>query len=157
VEILEQQHKPGKRHQKNLQRMSNESQGLKRIMTEDGGPEEKRAKTMDAPKVAVPLICDLCNAKCDTQLVFERHLAGKKHAAKVKKYEGHQAMYGESGLQALYPPNPITHTLYNSLPTQTQPYVDPQAYYAAAAAAARSGYQQNTDLNSSPNVNGTQN
>ncbi|CAI9759452.1 unnamed protein product [Fraxinus pennsylvanica] len=84
-----------------------------------GGRGGKRMKTSDTrrqppkPKVVViPLICDLCNVKCDTREVFDRHLSGKKHISKLKRYEGHQAMYGPQGLQALYPPNPVTQTLY---------------------------------------------
>lgn len=92
--------------------------GLKRKMK--AGRGGKRMKSFEAlkrsveppkPKVVIPLICDLCNVKCDTQEVFERHLAGKKHIAKLKKYEDHQARYGPMGLQALYPPNPIARTV----------------------------------------------
>ncbi|KAL2548064.1 uncharacterized protein Fot_09594 [Forsythia ovata] len=64
------------------------------------------------PKVIIPLICDLCNVKCDTRKVFDRHLSDKKHISKLKHYEGHQAMYGSQVLLAPYPPNPITQTLY---------------------------------------------
>ncbi|KAL2547431.1 uncharacterized protein Fot_08961 [Forsythia ovata] len=64
------------------------------------------------PKVIIPLICDLCNVKCDTRKVFDRHLSDKKHISKLKRYEGHQAMYGSQVLLALYPPNLITQTLY---------------------------------------------
>ncbi|CAI9772483.1 unnamed protein product [Fraxinus pennsylvanica] len=80
-----------------------------------GGKRMKTSDTLRQPpklKVVIPLICDLCNVKCDTREVFDRHLSGKKHISKLKRYEGHQAMYGPQGLQALYPQNPITQTLY---------------------------------------------
>ncbi|XP_057977593.1 RNA polymerase II degradation factor 1-like isoform X2 [Malania oleifera] len=57
--------------------------GMKRKMR--GGRGGKRMRTFDAPrrpmeppkpKVVIPLICDLCNVKCDTQEIFDRHLAG---------------------------------------------------------------------------------
>ncbi|KAJ0048798.1 hypothetical protein Pint_15868 [Pistacia integerrima] len=92
------------------------------------------------PKVVIPLICDLCNVKCDTREVFDRHLSGKKHIAKLKRFEGHQAMYGPMG----YPPNPIAQTLYHSeghhqppvygshgLFPPSCPYMSPQTHQAA--------------------------
>lgn len=81
--------------------------GTKRKMR-GGGRGGKRVRTFEPsrPKVVIPLMCDLCNVKCDTREVFERHLAGKKHMSKLKRFEGHQAMYGPM-VQALYPPNPI--------------------------------------------------
>ncbi|KAM7531112.1 hypothetical protein LguiB_034522 [Lonicera macranthoides] len=228
LEILEQQHKNGKRHKKNLLKMGDSScatfnpftevqnenksiadenahegedkanvpteaatdenmatndqvrRGMKRKMR--GGRVGKWVKSFDGPnqpnelqkpKVVIPLICDLCNVKCDTKEVFDRHLAGKKHISKVKRYEGHHAMYGPMGLQALYPPNPISQTLFNPQGTQQVygpqgpypppgAYVDPQAYYAAPAATdmgAGSGYQQYPDpqaSNATPNL-GAQN
>ena len=30
-------------------------------------------------KQVVPLICELCNVKCDSQIVFNSHLLRKKH------------------------------------------------------------------------------
>lgn len=107
--------------------------GMKRNMR--GGPAGgKRVRTFDGsarwpietqkPKMVVPLICELCNVKCDTREVFNCHLSGKKHISKLKRFEGHQAMYGPAGLQALYPPNPISQTYVH--PPQGPP---PQAYH----------------------------
>lgn len=104
----------------------NGRRGMKRKMR--GGRGGKRSRTSEAPrgqyeppkpKVVIPLICDLCNVKCDTQEVFDKHLAGKKHLSKQKRFEGHQAMYGPM-VQALYPPNPIAHTLYHPQSQQQQ-------------------------------------
>ncbi|KAJ9556245.1 hypothetical protein OSB04_010859 [Centaurea solstitialis] len=83
------------------------------------------------PKIVIPLMCDLCNVKCDTQEVFDRHVGGKKHVAKLKRFEGHQAMYGPTAVQALYPPNPLSQTMGGP----QQP-----AYYPATAAAASDAY-----------------
>ncbi|ESR53551.1 zinc finger protein [Citrus sinensis] len=90
------------------------------------------------PKVVIPLICSLCNVKCDTKEVFGRHLSGKKHIAKLKRFEGHQAMYGPEGVQALYPPNPIVHTLYGSQGSYLQrgAYLPSQTHQAVATSVS---------------------
>ncbi|GAB2300863.1 hypothetical protein Dimus_034898 [Dionaea muscipula] len=113
--------KGAKKKQKN-------GQGLKRTKLE---PQPR------VPKIVVPLVCDVCNIKCDTQDVLNCHLAGKKHIAKVKRFEGHQATFRPLGLQALYPPGPISqnfitpqphaqqHDIYGS---QQQAYPQPVTY-----------------------------
>lgn len=149
--------------QPGLNQLDNQRPGMKRKMR--GGRGGKRMKTSDAPrrpikpsknKVVIPLICDLCNVRCDTQEVFDRHVSGKKHISKLKRFEGHQAMYGPLGLQALYPPNPIAQTLYQPQGSQ-QTFNGPQGSYpppgdhitaqvhpaAQAATGIDSGFQQN--------------
>lgn len=67
---------------------------------------EGSRRLVEPPKPKVnPLICELCNVKCESQVVFDSHLSGKKHLATLKRFQGHRALYGEQGLQALYPPN----------------------------------------------------
>ncbi|CAL5355916.1 hypothetical protein CsSME_00044718 [Camellia sinensis var. sinensis] len=145
-----------------MNHFDDQRRGMKRKMR--GGRGGKRMK-IDAqrrpmeppkPKVVIPLICDLCNVKCDTQEVFDRHLAGKKHISKLKRFEGHQAMYGPMGLQALYPPNPIAQSLFvpqgpqqafygpqGSYPPPGS-YMPPQAHHSALSAAGTgSEFQQN--------------
>lgn len=143
-----------------LNRAFNQRHVWKRNM--QGGHRGKRMKTSDTPRqppkpkvVAIPLICDLCNVKCDTREVFDRHLSGKKHVSKLKRYEGHQAMYGPQGLQALYPPNPVTQTLYARpglqealTASQNIPpgfHMPSQAHYAAPTA-------MDTPLQQNPNL-----
>ncbi|KAL0007733.1 hypothetical protein SO802_009235 [Lithocarpus litseifolius] len=79
-----------------------------------GGRRDKYMRTYEGsrrpveppkPKQVVPLICELCNVKCDSQIVFNSHLTGKKHQGNLKWFHGHRALYGEAGLQALYPLN----------------------------------------------------
>ncbi|KAL6538233.1 hypothetical protein OROGR_012221 [Orobanche gracilis] len=80
-------------------------QGLKRRMR--GGRGGKWMRTHDGPRrpveppksKAVPLICELCNATCESTIVFDSHLKGKKHLANVKRFQGQQ----EAALQVLYP------------------------------------------------------
>ncbi|OVA16120.1 zinc finger protein [Macleaya cordata] len=110
--------------------------------------QQRPSRHVEPPKEAVPIICDLCNVKCDTQAVFDCHLAGKKHLSKLKRFQGHQAMYGPVGLQALYPPNPNTQSIFVPqvqhhqqpiyIPPQQQmmAYGPPQGQQIAAAAAA---------------------
>nr|XP_018630481.1 uncharacterized protein LOC104108553 isoform X2 [Nicotiana tomentosiformis] len=87
--------------------------GLKRKMLDDGGQEKKISKAKrrliepPKPKVVIPLMCDLCNVKFDTRENLRSHLLGRKHKSKLKCFEG------RLGLQALYPPNPITQTAYH--------------------------------------------
>ncbi|KAA8520478.1 hypothetical protein F0562_014734 [Nyssa sinensis] len=79
------------------------------------------------PKEVIPLICELCNVKCDSQVVFETHLAGKKHLANLKRFEGHQAMLGQAALQALYPAlqalYPALQALYSPNPNAATSFV----------------------------------
>ncbi|GMH28902.1 hypothetical protein Nepgr_030745 [Nepenthes gracilis] len=182
VEILE-QHKTGKKHKKNLQKLEelknggnipseatasqskteaeqqtdvvatqqenstanvpeeqNKRPDMKRKMTSSHGAKRLRMEPWQ-PRIVVPLLCDLCNIKCDTQEVFNRHLAGKKHIAKVKRYEGHQAMYGPAGLQALYPPNPISQNFLHPQAQGSQDglYGPWNSYPQQAAFAAHHG------------------
>ncbi|KAI3846452.1 hypothetical protein MKX03_022925 [Papaver bracteatum] len=92
--------------------------GLKRKLR--GGPggkrmrmaENKISRVIKPPKEVLPFSCDLCNVKCDTQAVLEFHFVGKKHLSKVRRFQGHQAIYGPVGLQALYPSNPNTQVVF---------------------------------------------
>ncbi|KAL6007834.1 hypothetical protein ACLOJK_033337 [Asimina triloba] len=59
-----------------------------------------------APKVQ-PKYCALCHVTCDTQVVFESHLAGKKHTSRVKKAKSSRGKYMAVGLHALYMPDAL--------------------------------------------------
>lgn len=87
--------------------------GFKRSMR-GGRGSHKRIRSNDLPrqpveppkpKVVIPLVCELCNVKCESQVVFETHVAGKKHISKLKRLPGYQAIVG-AAIQALQPPNP---------------------------------------------------
>ncbi|XP_077236460.1 uncharacterized protein LOC143877977 [Tasmannia lanceolata] len=52
-----------------------------------------------------PKYCALCSVTCDTQVVLERHLAGKKHTSNVKRSQGPQGIYRPLGLHSLYMPH----------------------------------------------------
>lgn len=70
------------------------------------------------PQKMVPLICELCNVKCESVVVFQSHLAGRKHLSNVKDFQGQQAMVGQAALQALYP---ALQALYPALQALCQP------------------------------------
>ncbi|CAI9786023.1 unnamed protein product [Fraxinus pennsylvanica] len=55
------------------------------------------------PKGFVPLICELCNVKCESVITFQGHLVGKKHQSNAKRFQGHQDIIGQAALQALFP------------------------------------------------------
>ncbi|KAF5188421.1 hypothetical protein FRX31_021991 [Thalictrum thalictroides] len=129
---------PGKKRR--FDRLDSRKRGMNRKMRVGRGG--KRMRTFDQPtwpveppkpKEVVPIICDLCNVKCDTQAVFETHLAGKKHISKLKRFEGHQAMFGPVGLQALYPPNPNTQPIFIPQVHQQNMYAPPSSFHQPVA------------------------
>lgn len=54
------------------------------------------------PKEVAPLVCELCNVKCESVVVFQSHLAGKKHISKAKSFLQGQATFGPA-IQAVDP------------------------------------------------------
>ncbi|XVF79837.1 hypothetical protein PTKIN_Ptkin15bG0022000 [Pterospermum kingtungense] len=81
------------------------------------------------PKGGIPFFCELCNVKCESQVVFNSHLAGKKHVANLKRFPGNQALHGGVGLQALYPPN-FNAPSPSFIPHIQQGLTDPQVVLA---------------------------
>lgn len=81
--------------------------GSKRNMR-GGGRGGKRMRTSEPPKPkqVIPFICDLCNVKCESQVVLDSHLAGRKHLSNFKRFHGYQAVLGAAVLQALCQANP---------------------------------------------------
>lgn len=121
--------------------------------TRGGGSKRMRPSGPRIPKVVIPLVCDLCNIKCDTQEVFDRHAAGKKHMSKLKRFAGHQAMYGPTAVQALYPPNPLSQTLA----PQPAYYAPPSSYPEAYIPPPYQAENPNPQLADAPLEFGTQN
>lgn len=104
------------------------SGGLKRKRGVRGG---KNRKSNEGPRrpAEPPIICELCNIKCESQVVFNSHVAGRKHVANLKKFNGNQALYGGVGLQALYPLN-INAPSPSFIPHIQQGLTDPQVVLA---------------------------
>ncbi|XP_059633915.1 uncharacterized protein LOC132276494 isoform X2 [Cornus florida] len=84
-----------------LKRKMRGGQGGKWMRTYEGS--RRQVEPPPKPKEVIPLICELCNVKCESQVVFETHLAGKKHLSNFKRFQDEQAMLGQAALQALYP------------------------------------------------------
>lgn len=75
-----------------------------------GGKGSRRVRSCDRskrlveppkPKEVIPLVCELCNVKCESPVVFQSHLVGKKHQSKSKRFLSHQETLGQELLQAL--------------------------------------------------------
>ncbi|OVA20424.1 zinc finger protein [Macleaya cordata] len=155
-----------------MDRFDTGRRGLKRKLRGGRGGKHMRmveqqrpSRHVEPPKEVVPIVCDLCNVKCDTQAVFDCHLAGKKHLSKLKRFQGHQALYGSVGLQALYPPNPNTQSIFvpQVHPHQQPIYVPPQqqmmAYgppqgqqIAAPAAASEPKASLDSEMQQEPQI-----
>ncbi|XP_055817503.1 uncharacterized protein LOC129886716 [Solanum dulcamara] len=118
-----------------------QGRGVKRSLR--GGRGGKLMKTQNGsrkpavppkPQKMVPLICELCNVKCESVVVFQSHLAGRKHLSNVKDFQGQQAMVGQAALQALYP---ALQALYPALQALCQPNT------GASTSVAPQGHQHN--------------
>ncbi|XP_057531470.1 uncharacterized protein LOC130809714 isoform X2 [Amaranthus tricolor] len=93
------------------------------------------------PKQVASLICELCNVKCESQVVFQSHVVGKKHLANLKRFQGHKEALGDA-VQALYPSfNIISST--SSIPQVNQQGVNQQINQDAQALASMMLSQQN--------------
>lgn len=87
------------------------------------------------PKEIVPLICELCNVKCESPIVFDSHLAGKKHLMYLSRFQEQQLMLGQVALQALLP---ALQALYPNLEALIQP--NPDASTSLAPQFNQEGY-----------------
>ncbi|CAL0328137.1 unnamed protein product [Lupinus luteus] len=80
------------------------------------------------PKQSLSFICELCNVKCESQVVYNSHMIGKKHMSNFKRVHGHQAVNVEAATQH-NPPD--TNVLSNSNSSLAQQGVsDPQLLLA---------------------------
>ncbi|XP_054819655.1 uncharacterized protein LOC129318742 isoform X2 [Prosopis cineraria] len=104
------------------------------------------------PKQATSFICELCNVICESQVVYDSHLTGKKHQSNLKRVHGHQAMSQEPGPQAAPPANISAvsnsidiNALANSINSQVQHGVnDPQVLLAQLLMTVLSQAQAST-------------
>ncbi|KAL8542789.1 hypothetical protein ACS0TY_003613 [Phlomoides rotata] len=94
-----------------MDRSGGAGRGLKRKLR--GGKVGRRMKPCDRskkvveppkPKEVIPLVCELCNVKCESSVVFQSHLVGKKHISKAKRFLGPQETLGQQFL--LHPQAP---------------------------------------------------
>ncbi|KAK7293368.1 hypothetical protein RJT34_16233 [Clitoria ternatea] len=95
--------------------------GVKYIRSNDGS---RKPVEPPKPKQFPSYICELCNVKCDSLIVYNSHLTGKKHLSNFKRVHGHLALNGEAGTRPLHPPD--TNALSNSVSFPVLPGVSIQ-------------------------------
>ncbi|KAK7260117.1 hypothetical protein RIF29_25892 [Crotalaria pallida] len=96
-----------------LKRKTKGGRGSKYVRTDDGS---RRPVEPPRPEQAKSFICELCNVKCDSQVVYDSHLIGKKHLQRLKRVHGRNSR--AAGLQTVYPSD-IT-ALANAINVQVQ-------------------------------------
>ncbi|KAL8129140.1 hypothetical protein V2J09_018295 [Rumex salicifolius] len=97
--------------------------------------DSRKPAELVKPKKTVDLFCDLCNVKCESQVVFNSHMAGKKHLSNIKKLQGRHPAVGNppitevvpSTLQTLYPATPNAPSAPSSSQENQQRLTDAQA------------------------------
>lgn len=110
-----------------LKRKGRGGKGRKHLRTADGSKLVQVSK----PEQPIVFTCELCNVKCESQVVYQSHVTGKKHLKRAHGHQapsgvgnetssgvGHQALPAAVGLQALYPPD--INALANAINAQVQ-------------------------------------
>lgn len=71
-------------------------------------PRSSEGRSLDRPKGPRerPRVCTICSITCDTMAVFECHLSGKKHLARIKRFERQGSVFGP--IAVYIPPNQPT-------------------------------------------------
>ncbi|KAK8947995.1 hypothetical protein KSP40_PGU009371 [Platanthera guangdongensis] len=82
-------------------RMMRNGRGGRRLKSSEG-------RSFDRPKGPRerPRVCTICSVTCDTMAVFECHLSGKKHLARIKRFESQGSVFGP--IAVYIPPNQPT-------------------------------------------------
>ncbi|XP_057805543.1 uncharacterized protein LOC131020627 [Salvia miltiorrhiza] len=113
-----------------------------------GGKSNRKMRPSDRPKILVqppkpkevtPLVCELCNVKCESLAVFQSHLAGKKHKSKAKRFLS-QERFGQELPQAQRPATMQGFSAYHvasaqNVDTMTSGVVDPEPLVTNAGAS----------------------
>ncbi|KAL1288815.1 hypothetical protein HN51_057283 [Arachis hypogaea] len=73
----------GKKHKKNMQIIANPMQANVQSQTSVCSEVKKRKLSNGGAPVDSTKICTICNIVCNSQDVYNKHIAGKKHAAQV--------------------------------------------------------------------------
>ncbi|XP_027335977.1 uncharacterized protein LOC113849925 [Abrus precatorius] len=100
--------------------------GGKYMRSNDGS---RKPRELPKPRQVTSFICELCNVKCESQVVYNSHLTGKKHLSNFKRVHGHQTLNGEAGIQPPQPSDINALTNSNNFPVQ-QGIGDPQVLLA---------------------------
>ncbi|KAL1540091.1 hypothetical protein AAHA92_24500 [Salvia divinorum] len=93
------------------------------------------------PKEVAHLVCELCNAKCESLVVFQSHLAGKKHKSKAKHFMS-QERFGQEFSQAQGPATMQGFSAYQVASAQPESIVAVSgSFFPATIAAEGKGNQ----------------
>ncbi|CAL0324619.1 unnamed protein product [Lupinus luteus] len=134
-----------------LKRKTKGGRGGKSMRADDGS--RRRAEPLK-PQQAKSFICEVCNVKCESQVVYDSHLVGKKHLARVNRVHGRQPTV--AGFQALYPTTDI-NALANAINVQIQQGdSDPQVLLAQLLVTLISQTQQPATTPTSSSLAATQ-
>lgn len=109
--------------------------GGKFMKAYDGSRRQPVFEPLKPKQLGFPVVCELCNVKCESQVVYDSHIAGKKHLANAKRVQAHN---GEGGLQALcqttaIPNLPSTSIIVPPQHHQSGPCPGPQDAQALAS------------------------
>ncbi|XP_076954011.1 uncharacterized protein LOC143628260 [Bidens hawaiensis] len=74
-------HKLGRKHLKNLQKSTGSSANAPKVVPSPAASETLVAELGN--KKAGSVCCDLCKVVCNNQEIYQKHVVGKKHSAKV--------------------------------------------------------------------------
>ncbi|KAL1215091.1 UBP1-associated proteins 1C [Cardamine amara subsp. amara] len=74
-------HTYGKKHRSNVELQSRKSENMSREPVEDKQKRKKKKASEGRTKSNADYACRLCNVVCQSQVVFDSHLRGQKHAA----------------------------------------------------------------------------
>ncbi|XP_058086824.1 uncharacterized protein LOC131233948 [Magnolia sinica] len=87
---------------------------------QDGRRMRPEVVRPEAPR-ELPVHCALCNVTCDTMAVFQCHLAGKKHASRIKRSQVQPVAYVPPTGVALYIPHGSAPVLRGPPPVASEP------------------------------------
>ncbi|XP_019463333.1 PREDICTED: uncharacterized protein LOC109362174 isoform X2 [Lupinus angustifolius] len=134
-----------------LKRKTKGGRGGKSMRTDDGS---RRRVEPPKPQLAKSFICEVCNVKCESQVVYDSHLVGKKHLARLNRVHGRQSTV--AGFQTLYPTTDI-NALANAINVQIQQGdSDPQVLLAQLLVTLISQTQQPATTPTSSSLAATQ-
>ncbi|KAL4178763.1 hypothetical protein AMTRI_Chr13g83860 [Amborella trichopoda] len=113
-------------------------------------PDMRKAKRQKHSKKAEtireqPKVCSLCNVTCDTQAVFEVHLAGKRHMSRVKRLQA-QDLFRNQGQHSGAPPQASQAVSLNP------PVLPAQVNQAGSAEAQQVIFSQPQQVVSDPQI-----
>ncbi|KAL3624513.1 hypothetical protein CASFOL_031181 [Castilleja foliolosa] len=69
--------------------------------TKPFGRSKKSTEPPQPKEVIIPLLCELCGITCESQVVFQSHLVGKRHLSNAKRFLSENETLGQEVFQIL--------------------------------------------------------